>query len=77
MKSFDYTRPSDCWLDWLWEEHLMVRLFGMAILLASVAGFAFAGAPLAAPEIDVTAGVAALGLVSGGLLILRSRKRKS
>jgi hypothetical protein len=54
----------------------MVRLFGTAILLVSVAGFALAGVSRA-PEIDATAGVAALGLVSGGLLILRSRKKKS
>jgi LPXTG-motif cell wall-anchored protein len=50
----------------------------MAILLASVAGFAFAGVlRTTAPEIDAATGVAALGLVSGGLLILRSRRKKS
>jgi hypothetical protein len=56
----------------------MLRVFGIAIILASVAVSAFAGAGApSAPEIDVTTGVAALGLVSGGLLILRSRRKKS
>jgi LPXTG-motif cell wall-anchored protein len=54
----------------------MIRAFSMAILVASVAGFAFAGTiRVTAPEIDAATGVAALGLVSGGLLILRSRKK--
>ncbi len=54
----------------------MARVIGMAMLVASVAGFAFAGT-VNVPEIDAATGVAALGLVSGGLLILRSRKKKS
>jgi hypothetical protein len=45
------------------------------MLLASFAGFAFAGS--VAPEIDGASGVAAVGLLAGGLLVLRSRKRKS
>lgn len=55
----------------------MSRVLGIGIILASVAGFAFAGATRIVPEIDATTGVAALGLVSGGLLILRSRRKKS
>ena len=55
----------------------MTRTIGIVILLASLASFAFAGAQVAAPEIDASTGVAALGLVSGGLLILRARKKKS
>ena len=54
----------------------MTRVIGIAILLASVATFAFAGF-VAAPEIDASSGVAALGLLSGGLLVLRSRRKKS
>jgi hypothetical protein len=53
----------------------MTRVIGMAILLTSVATFAFAGR--ATPEIDASSGVAALGLLSGGLLVLRSRRKKS
>jgi hypothetical protein len=54
----------------------MTRLIGMAIVLATMATFAFAGA-VRAPEIDASTGVAALGLLSGGLLVLRSRRKKS
>jgi hypothetical protein len=53
----------------------MIRGIGMAILLASVAGFAFAGT--SAPEIDGSTGAAAIGLLAGGLVVLRSRKKKS
>ena len=53
----------------------MTRVIGVAILL-SVATFAFAGTTTV-PEIDASSGVAALGLVSGGLLVLRSRRKKS
>ena len=51
----------------------MIRVIGMAMLFTSVATFAFAGR--VAPEIDPSSGVAALGLLSGGLLVLRSRKK--
>lgn len=53
----------------------MTRLLGLTLILASAAGVVFAGAP-SAPEIDASTGVAALGLLGGGLLILRSRKKK-
>jgi MYXO-CTERM domain-containing protein len=53
----------------------MIRGIGMAIIPASVAGFAFAG--MLAPEIDASTGVAAVGLLAGGLLVLRSRRKKS
>jgi LPXTG-motif cell wall-anchored protein len=53
----------------------MTRLLGLSLLLAGIASVACAGAPVA-PEIDATTGVAAMGLVGGGLLILRSRKKK-
>jgi len=53
----------------------MIRVIGIAILLASLATFGFAGT--VAPEIDASSGVAALGLLSGGLLVLRSRRKKS
>jgi LPXTG-motif cell wall-anchored protein len=53
----------------------MIRIIGMGIMLASVAGFAFAG--VSAPEIDGSSALAAVGLLSGGLLVLRSRKKKA
>ena len=54
----------------------MTRVIGIAILLGSLATFAFGGA-LPAPEIDASTGIAAVGLLSGGLLVLRSRRKKS
>jgi len=54
----------------------MTRVIGITIILASAATFAYAGG-VQAPEIDASTGVAALGLLSGGLLVLRSRRKKS
>jgi len=48
----------------------MLRLLGLTALLMGVAGFAFAGIQTA-PEIDASTGVAALTLLSGGLIVLR------
>jgi MYXO-CTERM domain-containing protein len=53
----------------------MIRVIGIAILLASVSGACFAG--VSAPEIDGASGVAAVGLLAGGLLVLRSRKKRA
>jgi MYXO-CTERM domain-containing protein len=53
----------------------MTRVIGIAILLGSLGTFAFAGTSV--PEVDASSGVAALGLISGGLLVLRSRRKKS
>ena len=44
------------------------------MLLAGTATFAFAGATV--PEIDSNSAVAAVALLSGGLLMLRERRRK-
>ena len=52
----------------------MTRFLGLSLLMAGLSSFAFGG--FVAPEIDASAGVAALGLLGGGLLILRSRKKK-
>jgi MYXO-CTERM domain-containing protein len=54
----------------------MTRFIGMAILLASVGGTAFAGF-VTTPEIDGASGMAAIGLLVGGLLVLRSRRKKN
>jgi hypothetical protein len=53
----------------------MNRLIGLGILLLGAAGFAFAGLAPAAPEIDASAGVAAMTLLAGGLIVLRGRRR--
>ena len=51
----------------------MRKLIGFSLLLAGSAGFLLAGN--IAPEIDPSSGVAALALLSGGLVVLRSRRR--
>lgn len=52
----------------------MRRLTGTVALLLGSACFAFAG--FVTPEIDASSGAAALALLSGGLLVLRSRRKK-
>ena len=53
----------------------MSRMIGLSLLLAGSASFAFA-AVTTAPEIDGAAAVSALALLSGGLLVLRARRKK-
>ena len=50
----------------------MGKTIGLLLLLVGVTGLAF-GAPV--PEIDPGAGVSALALLSGALLVIRGRKR--
>lgn len=52
----------------------MKILVGLTALLLSTASFMFAGQ--VTPEIDASSGSAAIALLSGGLLVLRSRRKK-
>jgi hypothetical protein len=52
----------------------MYRILGIALLALSCASVMFAGT--STPEIDASTGAAALGLLAGGVLILRSRKKR-
>ena len=52
-----------------------MRITCLALLIAGMASFAFAGAN-PAPEIDANSAYAAVTLLSGGLLVLRSRRKK-
>jgi hypothetical protein len=45
----------------------------MVLMLMGISGFAFAGT---VPEIDAAAGVGALALLSGGLLVIRGRRKR-
>ena len=54
----------------------MNRALQLVILLSGVTTSAFAGT-VVSPEIDASSGTAAVGLLAGGLLILRSRKKKA
>jgi hypothetical protein len=53
----------------------MFKFIGLSLMLVSVAGYAFAGT-LPGPEIDASTGVAAVALLSGGILVLRARRKK-
>ena len=54
----------------------MTRILGCTLLLIGVAQFASAGLGVVVPEIDPASGIAALALLSGGLLVLRTRRTK-
>jgi hypothetical protein len=51
----------------------MTRILGWTMLVIGAAGSAMAG--VTAPEIDPASGVAALALLSGGVLVLRGRRK--
>ena len=53
----------------------MSKFLGLSFLLAGAASFAFAGISVA-PEIDSASAVSAVVLLSGGLLVLRARRKK-
>jgi hypothetical protein len=52
----------------------MKKLLGLSMIFLGATGSMFAGA--VTPEIDASTGAAALALVSGGLMVLRSRRAK-
>jgi len=55
----------------------MSKLIGLTCLLAGVASSAFAGTTVAvAPEIDGASAITAFVLLSGGVLVLRARRKK-
>jgi hypothetical protein len=54
----------------------MTKVFAVVLLGLGVLGTASAGFGVAAPEIDATSSVNALALLSGAVLIIRSRRRK-
>jgi hypothetical protein len=53
----------------------MYRILGLSLLLAGVASSAFA-LDVVAPEIDGASAVSAIVLLSGGLLVLRARRKR-
>jgi LPXTG-motif cell wall-anchored protein len=54
----------------------MEKYAGLALLLIGSAGMAVAGGPTSAPEIDPAMAVGALALLSGGLLVIRARRKR-
>jgi hypothetical protein len=53
----------------------MSKIIGFSLLLLGSASFAFAGVAVA-PEIDGASAASAIVLLSGGLLVLRARRKK-
>ena len=51
-----------------------MKIVSAVILLVGLAGAALAGAEV--PEIDANSATAAIALVSGGLLVLRGRRKQ-
>ena len=55
------------------NKNIVLKLAGLALLTIGVASVSLAAA--VGPEIDAATGANALALLSGALLIIRSRKR--
>ena len=53
----------------------MKRIIGLAMVLMSMSVSAFA-TPFPVPEIDASTGASAVALLSGGLMVIRSRRNK-
>ena len=53
-----------------------MKTLTLVLLLAATAAWTFAAGPAPVPEIDGNSAVAAIALVSGGLLVARARRRK-
>jgi hypothetical protein len=51
----------------------MYKIVGLTLLVAGSAGYVFAGTP--SPEIDASSGMAAIALLSGGMVVLWGRRR--
>jgi hypothetical protein len=56
------------------DKHIMVKSMALALLFFSTASFAVASN--VAPEINGSSAVAAVGLLSGGILVLRGRRKR-
>ena len=56
----------------------MQKLIWVALILgaASSAAFAIGAVCTVTPEVDANTGIAALGLLAGAVLIIRSRRKK-
>jgi LPXTG-motif cell wall-anchored protein len=53
-----------------------MKMIGLLMLFLGAAGTALANLTIAVPEIDSTSSIGALTLLSGALLLIRSRRKK-
>jgi len=54
----------------------MYRFIALTTMLVAVAGLAAAAVTVPGPEIDASSGATAVALISGGMLVLRARRKK-
>ena len=52
-----------------------MKSIGMLLLLIGLSSFAFGGINVTAPEISPVAGVGAITLLSGAILVIRARRK--
>jgi hypothetical protein len=52
-----------------------MKHLGLAVIFLGTASFTFASAPVV-PEIDANSAASAVALISGGLLVLRGRRKR-
>ncbi len=52
-----------------------MKTLGLIIVLLGAAGSALAGVASAVPEVDASSAVGAVALLSGALLVIRSRRK--
>jgi len=57
------------------KERIVNKFLGLGLLLVGATSFAFAGTAVA-PEIDGASAASAIVVLSGGLLVLRARRKK-
>jgi hypothetical protein len=53
---------------------MLIKTTELMLMLVAAAGYVFAGT--AVPEIDGSSAIAAVGLLSGGMVVLWGRRRK-
>jgi hypothetical protein len=54
----------------------MQNVMALALLMIGTSAACLAGTTGGAPEIDASSGAAAIALLAGGLLVIRSRRKK-
>ena len=54
----------------------MTKILALTTLIVTLPAIVFAAGPLAAPEIDGGTAIAALTLLGGAVLVIRSRRRR-
>ena len=57
------------------KERIVIKFLALSLLLLGTTSFALAGTAVA-PEIDGASAGSAIVLLSGGLLVLRARRKK-